>query len=141
MTVTQIRELMAPEPLTLPESATAQDAARLMKEYDVGNILVCDRDQLVGIVTDRDLAVRALCETKSDPRKRRVGEICSREVATVSPHDSTDRAVELMRERAIRRIPVVEDGRLVGIVSIGDLAVERDRHSALGEISAAWPNH
>jgi CBS domain-containing protein len=141
MTATQIRELRAPEPLTLQERATAREAARLMKEYDVGSILVCDGDELVGIVTDRDLAVRTLCEAKSDPRTRCLGEICSREVATLSPSDSTDQAVELMRKRAIRRIPVVEDGKLVGIVSLGDLALERDRHSVLGEISAALPNH
>jgi CBS domain-containing protein len=92
------------------------------------------------VVTDRDLVVRALAEG-ADISSKSVQEVCSTETVTVSPDDDVDRAIQLMRERAIRRLPVVEEeDRPVGVVSLGDLAVERDPHSALGDISAAHPN-
>jgi CBS domain-containing protein len=83
--------------------------------------------------------VRILAEGR-DPAATTLADISSHDLTTVSPEDSVEQAVQLMREKAIRRLPVVEDGRPVGIVSLGDLAVERDPDSALGEISAAPPN-
>jgi CBS domain-containing protein len=93
---------------------------------------------LFGIITDRDIVVRGIAENH-DPQTQ-VKEIASQQVKTVSPEDAVDDAVEIMRDYAVRRLPVVENGRVVGVVSLGDLALERDPDSALGEISSAPPN-
>jgi CBS domain-containing protein len=93
-----------------------------------------------GIVTDRDITIRVTAHA-IDPTTATVGDICSGEVVTMSPDDSVDDAVRLMREKAIRRIPIVEDGKPVGIISLGDLALMKDRHSALADVSAAPANH
>lgn len=96
--------------------------------------------RVTGIVTDRDIAVRVVANG-SDPKSVRVSEICTTELFTLSPDDDVDRAVELMRKQAIRRAPVVDaTGRALGVISLGDLAIERDRESVLGAISAAAPN-
>jgi CBS domain-containing protein len=110
-----------------------------MRDSDIGSLLVMKDGSLCGIVTDRDLVVRLLAEGK-DPEQTSVGEICSGDVSKLSPDNSIENAVELMRKKAIRRIPVLEDGRPVGIVSLGDLAMEMDRRSVLGNVSAAEPN-
>jgi CBS domain-containing protein len=131
---------MTPNPVALPETATLVDAARKMREAGIGDVIVIDAGEGVrGIVTDRDIVVRGLAES-CDPGTTTLGEIVSRDLTTISPDDSTDTAVRLMRERAIRRLPVVREGRPVGIITIGDLAIERDRNSALAEVSAARPN-
>ena len=135
-----VREIMKDDPVCCTRETTAAEAARLMKQHDIGDVLVRDGGRLAGIVTDRDLAVRVLADD-ARPIERGIGEICSTDVTWVLPEDDVRRAVQLMRERAVRRLPVCEsDGRLVGVVSIGDLAVERERQSALGRISAAPPN-
>jgi CBS domain-containing protein len=110
-----------------------------MREHDIGDVVVLEDRRLGGILTDRDIVVRALAEGR-DPEKTKVGDICSRDLTTVSPTDSVGYAVRLMRAKAIRRLPVVEEGQVVGIVSLGDMAIEKDRRSVLGEISAAPPN-
>ncbi len=110
-----------------------------MRNSNIGDVVVVDGQQICGILTDRDIVVRAVAQGL-DPVSTPLKDICSRELTTLSPQDSLDHAVRLMREKAIRRLPVVENKRPVGIVSIGDLALERDRNSALGNISAAPPN-
>ena len=90
-------------------------------------------------MTDRDIVVRLVAEAR-DPASTPLADLCSHPLVTVTPADSIEQAVQLMRSKAIRRLPVVEGGQAVGIVSLGDLAVERDPGSALGEISAAPPN-
>ena len=90
-------------------------------------------------MTDRDIAIRAVADRK-DPSTTAVGEIASEQLASSTPDDTVERAIELVRKRALRRLPVVEDDRTVGILSIGDLAVQRDPSSALADISAAPPN-
>jgi CBS domain-containing protein len=135
----RIRDVMTPAPILLSERQTAADAARMMKECDVGDVLVCGDDgRLFGIVTDRDLVVRCLADERDGNTTLR--EICSTDVSTLAPDASIDDAVSLMRSCAVRRIPVVENGDLVGIVSLGDLAQERDPNSALGRISSAPAN-
>ncbi len=134
-----IREVMTASPHTLAPSATIVEAARLMRERDIGDIIVVDNGMLCGIVTDRDIVVRALAEGK-DPARTRVGDICSRELTTVGPDESIGHAVRLMRDKAIRRLPVAQDGRMLGVVSLGDLAIDVDRRSALADISAAPAN-
>jgi CBS domain-containing protein len=135
----KIREIMTEKPTSLAATVTAADAARAMRDHDIGDVVVLENNRLCGIVTDRDIVVRALAEGR-DPAVTTIGEICSRELTTLSPTDTVEKAARLMRDKAIRRLPVVDDGQVVGIVSLGDLAVERDRRSVLGEISAASPN-
>ncbi|HWC12529.1 MAG TPA: CBS domain-containing protein [Acidimicrobiales bacterium] len=135
-----VRDVMTTNPVALSAQAPVLDAAKRMREADIGDVIVLDGDTICGLVTDRDIVVRVLAEER-EPAGTKLGEICSRELATVSPDDDLTRAGDLMKERQIRRVPVVEGGRPVGIVSMGDLAVERDPDSALGEISAAPANN
>lgn len=136
----KIREVMTPAPVVLPLDISLAEAARLMRDQAIGDVLVTEEDRLCGMVTDRDIVVRALADAR-DPARTNLGDICSAEVVTLGPESSTSEAVRLMRDNAIRRIPVVEDGRPVGIVSIGDLAIELDERSALSDISAAPPSN
>jgi len=135
-----VGELMTRDPVMVEPDATVKDAARMMRDRDIGALLVADRGQLVGLLTDRDIVVRGIAE-KGDPSSTKVMDIVSKEVETVKPNDSVDQAVKKMRSKAMRRIPVVDErGKPVGIVAIGDLAVELDSKSALADISAADPN-
>lgn len=134
-----IQDVMTTDLVTCPSTTTIGDAARLMRDRDVGDVLVTsDGDQLAGIVTDRDLVVRCLADDAE--RGTTIERACSNDLASVTANSSIDDAVQLMRERSLRRLPVVTDGRLVGIVTLGDLAMERDPDSALGDISAAAPS-
>lgn len=134
-----IAEVMTSDPRTLDARSSVQEAARVMKIDDIGDVIVCDGESACGIVTDRDIAVRVVAEGRN-PAEVHLGDICSKDLAAVSTQTSIEDAVALMRERALRRLPVCQDGRPVGIVSIGDLAQERDRGSALASISSAPPN-
>jgi CBS domain-containing protein len=134
-----IRDVMTANPTTMPMSASVLDAAHTMRDSDIGDVIVVDNGQVCGIVTDRDLVIRAMAQER-DPSRTTLADICSHDLTTVTPSDSVDKAVQLMRQKAIRRLPVVEGGRAVGVVSIGDLAQERDPQSALSDISAAPPN-
>jgi CBS domain-containing protein len=134
-----IEELMTTGVRTVPANATVHEAAKVMRDSNIGDVVVTDDGRLCGILTDRDVVVRAIAEGR-DPTLTRVGDIASGELTTVSPDDTVDRAVQLMRERAIRRLPVQRDGQIVGVVALGDLAIERDYTSALADISAAPPN-
>jgi CBS domain-containing protein len=135
-----LKDLMTPNPLTVSTDTPLVDAARAMRDRDIGDVIVTDgSSQVCGIVTDRDIVVRGIADGR-DPTTTKVGDICSADLVTLSPDDDVDQAVTVMRERALRRLPIVEDGRAVGIVSIGDLAMERDSSSALADISAAPGN-
>jgi len=136
----RIRDVMTADPHTLPERTLVQMAAETMRANDIGDVIVSDDNgQITGILTDRDIVVRVVAEGR-DPRTTRIGDIASRDLTAVSPDDPVDRAVQLMRDKAIRRLPAVDKGKPVGIVSIGDLALDRDPGSALADISAAPPN-
>jgi CBS domain-containing protein len=136
----RIVDVMTPNPLTLPESTLVLEAAEAMRANDIGDVIVTDNGgKLLGIVTDRDVVVRVVAEGR-DPRATCVGDIASRDLTAVAPSDRIDHAVDLMRTRAVRRLPVVDQERPVGIVSIGDLALHRDPDSALADISGAPPN-
>jgi CBS domain-containing protein len=136
---TTIADVMTKNPATLDVDASALEAAQAMKAADIGDVVVCDHGKVWGIVTDRDLVVRAMAEGTS-PDQVRLRDVCSHELTTITPDASVDQAVTLMREQALRRLPVVKDQKLVGIVALGDLAVDRDPESALADISAAPPN-
>lgn len=135
-----VYEVMTPRVVSLPADATAAEAARRMRDEDIGNVLLVDDGKLVGMVTDRDLVVRVLAD-QLDPRLTRAGEVCSSNLVSVEASTPIDEAVTIMRTAAVRRLPVVEDGEPIGMISIGDLAVNQDPRSALASISAADPNH
>jgi CBS domain-containing protein len=134
-----IKGLMTTNLVTRPGSTSVQDGARLMRERDIGDILVMEGDRLQGIVTDRDIVVRCVAD-RGDISGVTLADACSADLVTVTPDTEIDEAARIMAERAIRRLPVVEDGRPVGVISLGDLAVARDPKSALGGISAAKPS-
>lgn len=134
-----VRDVMSDAPIALPDSTPLTDAARSMKDSNIGSVIVLEGDQICGIVTDRDIVIRAVADGRN-PADATLADVCSHDLITISSDESVDRAVELMRERSIRRLPVVESGRPVGIVSLGDLAVDRDPGSALGDISSTPPN-
>lgn len=139
MTEQTVSEVMTSEVIGVSPTAPAVVAARAMRDNDVGDVLILDGDIVRGIVTDRDLTLRLTAEGM-DPTTTPVGDIGSADVVTTRPQAPAAEAVRLMRERALRRLPVVDGGRVVGIVSLGDLAVEHDPRSALADISAAEPN-
>jgi CBS domain-containing protein len=135
-----IRDVMTPKPCTMEASSTVQAAAREMAAREIGDVIVTDGGEVCGIVTDRDIAVRAVAEGR-DPQSTKLGDVCTRDPATVAVDDGVDRAVRLMSDHAIRRLPVVDQGKPVGIVSLGDLAIDLDRQSALADISRAPANN
>ena len=124
-----VREVMSTDLVTVGVEDSLIDASKLMSQHDIGDVVVVDADRLLGIVTDRDIVVRGLAEGKSPNAP--ASELATTDVKVLSPGDDAKEAVQWMREAAIRRLPVVEDGKPVGIVSIGDLAVTRDPSSAL----------
>jgi CBS domain-containing protein len=134
-----VREVMTTNPVAVDRSSSVLEAAQKMRDRNIGDILVMDDGRLFGILTDRDIVIRGIAEGL-EPAKTPVGDVCSHTPTTLSPHDELDRAVQLMRKKSIRRVPVVENRVPVGILSLGDLAIERDRDSALADISAARPN-
>jgi CBS domain-containing protein len=131
---------MTADPQTVSSDATLEEAAREMQSDDIGAVLVTDNGDVAGILTDRDIVVRAVAEGR-DPSSTKVADVATRDVKTLTPDSSIDDAIKLVREQNVRRIPVVEDGRPAGIVSIGDLAIERDTDSALADISSEPPNN
>jgi CBS domain-containing protein len=134
-----IREVMTRNPATVDASATIAEAAQVMDKQDIGNVLVVENGDVQGIVTDRDIVVRVLA--KGNGPDASVREACSTGLETLSPDDSIADAIKKMEQADVRRLPVVEDGKPVGIVTLGDLAVEKDTDSALADISAASPNN
>jgi len=136
---TKVRDVMTTDLVTCPASTTIGDAARMMRDQDIGDVLVTrDNSQLIGIVTDRDLVVRCLADGASTDAT--IDQACSDALSTIDPDSSVGDAVRMMRKKSLRRLPVVDGGRAVGIVTLGDLAIEREPDSALGDISSASPN-
>src|SRR5215213_5006142 len=134
-----VEEIMTQNPRTVNADDTIVDAARVMRDNDIGDVVVMEDGQVGGIVTDRDIVVRGIAEGV-EPESTAVSQVCSTGVQTVEPSASVDDALRMMREHDIRRLPVVTNGRPVGILSLGNLAVERDPDSTLADISAASPD-
>ena len=134
-----VRDVMTPQPVAVPADTALTEAARFMREEGIGQLMVTQDGTLYGVITDRDIVVRAVAEHR-DPDRTTAGDVASRDLVTVSPDDRLDEAVRLMRGRSVRRLPVVEQGHPVGMVSLGDLAMEADERSALADISAEPPN-
>ncbi|NED99976.1 CBS domain-containing protein [Phytoactinopolyspora halotolerans] len=135
----KVSEVMTGGPVTADVSTSVQQVAQMMRDQGIGDVVVTDENGVCGLVTDRDIVVRGLA-VNGDPTRMTVGDICSRNLVAVNADDDIDEAVRIMREHAVRRLPVTRDQQLVGMVSIGDLAVDQDRRSALADISAAPPN-
>jgi CBS domain-containing protein len=121
----RIREVMTPSPETVEPGQPVAEAAKLMKQADVGMIPVVKEGQLSGTVTDRDIVLRVIAEGKSTASTT-VGEIASGEVVTVDPEQELEEALELMAKHQVRRLPVVENGRLIGVLAQADVAREGD---------------
>lgn len=134
-----VREVMTPGVVAVSPDASLVEAAQLMRAQDIGDVLVAHDDQILGVLTDRDITLRAVADG-ADPLTVSAQAVCTPSPVVVSPDDEVAAAVGLMRDHAIRRLPVVEDGQPVGIVSIGDLAVSQDPASALADISRARPD-
>ena len=132
-----VRHAMTARPVTASPDMNAADAAGLMVANDIGVVPVTDQDRLIGVVTDRDLVIRVIAERK-DPGSVRLGDIATtRGIETVSPDLQLCDARALMAERGIRRLPVVKEGRLVGMLSLGDVAVGSASMRGVGEALAA----
>lgn len=135
-----IAEIMTSDNLaTVERTESAAEAALRMAAADAGNVLVLENGTFSGILTDRDITIRLVADDKSPTTP--VSEIVSdTDVVTVTPQTTIDQAIELIRTRSVRRLPILKRGRAVGVVSLGDLAMERDPRSAVADISAAPGN-
>lgn len=133
-----VREVMTPGVVAVRPDASLVEAAQLMRSQGIGDVLVADGQQVVGVLTDRDITVRAVAEG-TDPLTVSARSVCTPDPVMVSPDDPVQAAVALMRAHAVRRLPVVENGLPVGVVSLGDLAEAEDPDSVLAEISRAEP--
>ncbi|MFH8238473.1 CBS domain-containing protein [Streptomyces sp. NPDC018321] len=134
-----VREVMTPGVAAVRPDSSVVEAALLMRTQNIGDVVVADGQDVVGLVTDRDITVRVVAEGL-DPMAVGVRAVCTDAPLLVSPDDPVADAVALMREHAVRRLPVVEDGLPVGVVSLGDLAEAHDPASALADISRAEPD-
>lgn len=121
MTSTTVKDVMTPRPTSIASDATAVEAARRMVSEDVGSLPVLEEDRLVGMVTDRDLVLNVMAKDL-DPHKVAVADVCSENPVTIGPDENLDEALQRMAKDQVRRLPVVEDGRLVGILAQADVA-------------------
>jgi CBS domain-containing protein len=134
-----VSEVMQSNPICLPAITSITAAAVAMRDVGIGDVIVQEDGHVCGIVTDRDITVRVVAEAV-DSNDVALSDICSRELTAVAPTDSVEAVAQLMSNKALRRVPVLDEGRPVGILSLGDLALERDPDSVLAAISAAPPN-
>lgn len=138
--VRPVTEVMSSSPETVTVDASLVDAAERMASADIGDVLAVDAKRILrGVVTDRDIAIRAVAEAR-DPRNTQVGDVMTPAVS-VDPTATVDEAMELMRRHDIRRLPVVREGKPVGVVSLGDVSMSRKSRAVLADISAAPANN
>lgn len=134
-----VRDIMSTKPTTMRGDTPVREAAQAMRDQDIGDVLIVDGSTVRGIVTDRDIVVRGLAD-RDDLSECRLQDVCSDSLVTARPDEDADAAITRMRENAVRRIPVVDDGKAVGVLSLGDAAIEKDERSGLADISAARGN-
>jgi CBS domain-containing protein len=134
-----VKDVMTTDVVACEASTPLVEAARLMRDRGIGDVLVKENGALCGIVTDRDIVVRGLAEGR-DVARGTLADVCSSDVTCAHPDTPVKEAAQMMRDRSIRRLPVVDGDQPVGIVTLGDLAMEQDPNSALADISAARPN-
>ncbi|MBE6043798.1 CBS domain-containing protein [Clostridium thermopalmarium] len=134
----EIKNIMTKTVATINAEDTVERAAQMMKEYNVGSIPVCRGEKVVGVITDRDIALRS-CAEGENARQQKVKDIMTSNPVTGTPNMDVHEAARIMSERQIRRLPIVENDKVVGIVALGDLAVEpqfaNEAESALSSIS------
>jgi CBS domain-containing protein len=136
-TMPSVRDTMTENPRSIGVSASVVEAARLMREGHIGSLPITDDDQLVGMITDRDITTRVVAEA-ADPKTTLVRDVYSRDLISVEPEQDLQEALQLMARHQVRRLPVVEDGRLVGIVAQADIALTlRDNEQKTGELVEA----
>lgn len=139
MTGYKVSDVMTKQVIYLPAETTLDEAAKVMREADIGDVVVTEGATLAGMLTDRDIVVRAVAE-RSDPATTTIGSVITREVVMIEQNCTAGEAAALMRERGVRRVLVCDSERkLVGIVSLGDLAMQLDPQSALSQISEQAP--
>lgn len=134
-----VRDVMTPGVADVRPDASLVEAAQVMRALDIGSVLVASEHELIGVLTDRDIATRAVAEGV-DPLAVSAESVCTPTVVSVGPDAPVSAAVSLMRRHAIRRLPVVDGVHPVGMVSLADLAEAQDPDSVLGDISRAEPN-
>jgi CBS domain-containing protein len=130
-----VRDAMTENPQSISASASVVEAARLMRDEDIGSLPITDAEKLVGMITDRDITTGVVAEA-ADPEKTSVGDVSSRDPISVGPDEDLEEAVQLMSRHQVRRLPVVEDGKLVGIVAQADIAL-RENEKKTGELVEA----
>ena len=132
-----VRDTMTADPRSIGASASVVEAARLMREEHIGSLPITNDDTLVGMITDRDITTRVVAEA-ADPKTTSVGDVYSRDLISVEPDKDLEEAVQLMARHQVRRLPVVENGRLVGIVAQADIALTlRENETKTGELVEA----
>ena len=130
----KVRDVMTPGPIGVDYDQSVGEAARAMRDWGVGAILVVSNGSLYGLVTDRDLVVRAVAEGRGADEP--VGPLSSGNLVGVDADADVHEAVRLMRQHAVRRLPVLEGGQVAGIVSLGDLAMQDEPDLAFAQLSA-----
>jgi signal-transduction protein with cAMP-binding, CBS, and nucleotidyltransferase domain len=138
--VREVRDVMTAAPETIELDAPIRDAAALMARSDIGSVIVVEGGQNRGIVTDRDIALRVVAEG-ADPVTTMVAQVMTPFPASIAPTASVHEAIQLMRQHDIRRLPVVESGRPVGMVALADLSWSPEAQALLADISSAPPNN
>jgi CBS domain-containing protein len=131
MIALKIREIMTTDVRTVSATDSISEAANIMKQIDVGAVPVIDNNIVVGIITDRDMVLRSVAEGKNP--NERVSTIMTKDITTVNPEMDVHKVADIMASKQIRRLPIVENNHLVGIVSIGDMAVEEIFENEAGE--------
>ena len=132
-----VRDAMTENPRSIGASASVVEAARLMRDEHIGSLPITDDEELVGMITDRDITTRVVAEA-ADPKMTSVGDVVSRHLISVEPDEDLEEAVQLMASHQVRRLPVVENGRLVGIVAQADVALNlRENEQRTGELVEA----
>ena len=132
-----VRDAMTESPRSIGASASVVEAARLMRDEHIGSLPITDDEELVGMITDRDITTRVVAEA-ADPKMTSVGDVVSRDLISVEPDEDLEEAVQLMASHQVRRLPVVENGRLVGIVAQADVALNlRENEQRTGELVEA----
>ena len=124
-----VRDAMTENPRSIGASASVVEAARLMRDEHIGSLPITDAEELVGMITDRDITTRVVAEA-ADPKMTSVGDVVSRDLISVEPDEDLEEAVQLMASHQVRRLPVVENGRLVGIVAQADIALKDNDKTA-----------
>jgi CBS domain-containing protein len=130
-----VRDAMTESPRSIGASASVVEAARLMREEHIGSLPITEDEQLIGMLTDRDIATRVVAEA-ADPKTMSVGDVYSRDLVSVEPDNDLEQALQLMARHQVRRLPVVENGRLVGIVAQADIAL-RENETKTGQLVEA----